>query len=134
MDINCFAKEITHVSFFTIVYIFYTFFMIFVIRKLSSLFKNISDIDLSNPDSFKEFSKKDDLVLLSQIITVFVVVSILYLSGKSMIADNNIIASPIDRCGPSLGSRNGVIVTTFFLYSSLGELKGGLVYLIQKYL
>ena len=131
---NCIFKEIIHVGHITFIYILYAFFIVFVLRKENDLLNYFTEIRLDDKDNFKYNNKKDDLVLFITIILKFITVSIMYLVGKDIISNNQIILSPVQRCGPSLGSRNGVIITTFFLYASLGDLKNAVTYLINKYL
>jgi hypothetical protein len=131
---HCSLREILHVSHITFIYIIYAFFIVFVLKWESKLMNYFTKIKLHDPESFKYNTKWDDFVILITIILKFISVSILYLVGKDIISNNEILLSPVQRCGQSLGSRNGVIITTFFLYASLGDLKNAVTYLINKYL
>jgi hypothetical protein len=131
---HCSLREILHVSHITFIYIIYAFFIVFVVRWESKLMNYFTKIKLHDPESFKYNTKWDDFVILITVILKFISVSILYLVGKDIISNNEILLSPVQRCGQSLGSRNGVIITTFFLYASLGDLKNAVTYLINKYL
>lgn len=134
MTLHCSLREIVHVSHITFIYILYAFFIVFILRKQQKIFDAFINVKLNDKDSFKYNTKWDDFVILIIIVVQFITVSVLYLVGKDIISNNQVILSPIQRCGQSLGARNGVIITTFFLYASLGDLKNALTYLINKYL
>ena len=131
---HCSLREVIHVSHITFIYILYAFFIVFALKWELKLFDYFTVVKLDDKDSFKYNTKWEDFVLLVVIVFQFITVSILYLVGKNIISNNEILLSPIKRCGQSLGSRNGVIITTFFLYASLGNLKNAVTYLINKYL